>query len=123
MKAGLVIYAASIHRLAGFYTHVFGLETLESDDTYALLTAGDFELVLLETAVSRTVPDAPEARTNTAIKPTFFIDGPLELIGEKIRAKGGVLYSPKNWAFGGHQVCDGHDCEGNIFQLRIRKSA
>ncbi len=32
-----------------------------------------------------------------------------------------VIYTPKDWGFGGHLVCDAHDSEGNIFQLRINK--
>lgn len=53
MKTGLVIYASSIDRLISFYTHVFEFEVIESDKAYALLNDGDFELVLLETEVSK----------------------------------------------------------------------
>lgn len=123
MKAGLVIYTASIHQLTGFYAQVFELEVIESDNSYALLTKGDFELVLLETETSRQALDSHEARSNTAIKPVFFIDVPLEQLGDRIKALGGALHPPKNWSFGGRQVCDAQDCEGNIFQLRIKKDS
>lgn len=119
MKTGLVIYTSSIEKLATFYAHVFDMQMIESDGSYALLVGGDFELVLLETDVSQKGLSAFEARENTALKPTFFVNTPLEFIEEKIKAKGGVVFSPKNWTFGGRQVCDAHDCEGNIFQLRI----
>ena len=119
MKTGLVIYTSSIEKLATFYVHVFGMQMIESDRSYALLVDGDFELVLLETDVSKKGLSAFEARENTALKPTFFVNTSLEFIEEKIKAKGGVVFSPKNWTFGGRQVCDAHDCEGNIFQLRI----
>lgn len=121
MRAGLVIYASSTSRLAEFYAHVFELDTIESDNAYALLTKGDFELVLLETEVAKKTLHPHEARTNTPIKPAFFVDTSLELIGKKIKAKGGTLHPPKSWAFGGRQVCNACDCEGNIFQLRIKK--
>lgn len=122
MKTGLVIYAASIERLTSFYTHVFGLEVIESDKTYALLNDGDFELVLLETKVSKKFIGSYEPKEATPLKPTFFIDSPLSLISEKIVDRGGVVYPLKNWRFGGRQVCDAYDCEGNIFQLRIGKN-
>tara|TARA_R110001599_G_scaffold226761_1_gene425862 strand:- start:5205 stop:5438 length:234 start_codon:yes stop_codon:yes gene_type:complete len=66
---------------------------------------------------------ADKAREDTPIKPTFFIDIPLELIGEKIKEKNGAIYQPKSWRLEGRQVCDGCDCEGNIFQLRIGADA
>jgi hypothetical protein len=119
MKTGLVIYASSIEKLAIFYAHVFDLQMIESDHSYALLVGGDFELVLLETEVSKKGLNVFEARENTALKPTFFVDVPFEVISERIKKKGGVVFPPKNWTFGGRQVCDAHDCEGNIFQLRV----
>ncbi|MCC5904552.1 MAG: hypothetical protein JJT87_21795 [Halomonas sp.] len=85
--------------------------------------AGDAELVLLETEVSKKALSTDNAREDTPIKPTFFIDIPLELISEKIKEQGGAIYQPKGWSFGGRQVCDGCDCEGNIFQLRVGKNA
>ncbi|MGO2240206.1 MAG: VOC family protein [Halomonas sp.] len=123
MKTGLVIYSSSIHRLAEFYCHVFGFEVFEKDESYALLIAGSFELVLLETEASKKALSTDKAREDTPIKPSFFIDAPLELIGEKIKEKGGAIYQPKSWNFGGRQVCDGCDCEGNIFQLRVGTNA
>ncbi len=121
MKTGLIVYASSLDRLTAFYSHVFGLELIDSDSTYALLAVGDFELVLLETEISRNITIMNEPRAATPLKPTFFVETPLDVIGEKIRDKGGFVYSAKSWEFGGRQVCDAYDCEGNIFQLRIRK--
>ena len=123
MKTGLVIYASSIERLISFYTHVFELEIIESDNTYALLVGDEFELVLLETEISKNFTNSNEPRENTALKPTFFVESPLTLIREKIEEKGGFVYPPKSWEFGGRQVCDAYDCEGNIFQLRISQKA
>ncbi|WP_418138723.1 hypothetical protein AB8616_01995 [Marinomonas sp. RS-M-Aa-14] len=53
MKTGLVIYTSSIEKLATFYAHVFDMQMIESDRSCALLVGGDFELVLLETDVSK----------------------------------------------------------------------
>ncbi|MEM1425211.1 MAG: VOC family protein [Cyanobacteria bacterium P01_H01_bin.130] len=123
MKTGLVLYASSISNLLDFYTHVFGFEIMERESTYSLLTEGEFELVLLETEISKGSKISYEPREATPFKPTFFIESPLEFISKKIKDKGGSVYSPKNWEFGGRQVCDAYDCEGNIFQMRVRKTA
>ncbi|PID64498.1 MAG: hypothetical protein CR962_01435 [Gammaproteobacteria bacterium] len=123
MKAGLVIYTSSIHHLTSFYSHVFGFEVIESDDTYALLSGGEFELVLLETEAAKSSVISFEPRETTPLKPVFFSDLPLTLISERVKDKGGSVYPPKHWDFRGHQVCDAYDCEGNIFQLRINRNA
>ncbi|MGO2513656.1 hypothetical protein [Marinomonas polaris] len=123
MKTGFVMYASSVSRLSDFYSHVFALNKVEGDNSYALLADGDFELVLLETEASKTVSDLHSPRASTPIKPTFFINTSLEIISEMIKNKGGSVFPPKNWEFGGRKVCDAHDCEGNIFQLRIDQDA
>jgi predicted enzyme related to lactoylglutathione lyase len=120
MKTGLVIYASSVGQLVEFYTQVFGYEVIESDNTYALLNEGDAELVLLETEVSKNVKNTYKPRETTPLKPVFFTDSSLSDISKKIKENGGSVYPPKNWDFGGRQVCDAHDCEGNIFQLRVK---
>lgn len=76
MKTGLIIYASSINQLTAFYTHVFGFKKIEGDSTYSLLIDGEFELVILETEVSKNSLDSFEPREITPLKPTFFIDLP-----------------------------------------------
>ena len=123
MKTGLIIYTSSLDRLANFYMHVFDLNLVESDSTYALLSSGKFELVLLVTEDSKNAFTSSLPRESTPIKPTFFVTSRLGVIAKKVKAKGGTMYPPKDWTFGGHSVCDGHDCEGNIFQLRLKEDA
>jgi len=53
VTTGLVIYSPSISRLAEFYCQVYGFEVSENEESYALLMAGSFELVLLETDISK----------------------------------------------------------------------
>ncbi|MBU1468440.1 MAG: hypothetical protein KJ883_19095, partial [Gammaproteobacteria bacterium] len=67
MKTGFVMYASSVSRLSDFYSHVFALNKVEGDNSYALLADGDFELVLLETEVSKTVSDLHSPRASTPI--------------------------------------------------------
>lgn len=122
MQAGLVIYATNLDTLTQFYTEVFGLPQTEGDNSYCVLTDGVFELVLLETEISKQLSKT-EARTATAIKPAFFTDTPLEEISRRVVAHGGKMFAPKSWEFGGRLVCDGCDSEGNIFQCRITNHA
>ncbi len=122
MKMGLVIYATSVHHMADFYAHVLELEVKDMEADYALLADEDFELVLLTTDVSKRACKTDAARETTPMKPVFFVCASLDVLKDRIAAKGGTVYQPKAWEFGGRQVCDGHDCEGNIFQLRVRRN-
>lgn len=96
MKTGLVIYSSSIDRLSDFYCHIFGFEVSEHDESYALLTIDGFELVLLETEISKKSTGLNKTREDTPIKPTFFVDMPLEMIQIMIEEKDGFVYDPKS---------------------------
>lgn len=125
MKSGFVLYCAQIQRTAQFYQQVFGLVAEEMDSDFALLTAANFELVLLVTPQSRAAsPETtdPSPRESTPIKPTFFVDETLANLTSLIRKNGGIVFDSKSWEFGGRTVCDATDCEGNVFQLRISES-
>ena len=124
MRTGLAIYSFDLDKLVSFYKDVFGFSLIETEPDFALLAHGEFELVILETDISRSLNNQsyyPTPRESTPIKPTFFIDDYLQNIAKKVIANGGGMREPKDWTFGGKLVCDGWDCEGNIFQLRARK--
>lgn len=126
MRTGLVIYSSDLDKLVSFYQEVFGFSVTEREEGFALLGCGEFELVILETNVSRSQEHqrvAPTPRESTPIKPTFFFDDDLDTIARKVTANGGGMREPKDWTFGGKRVCDGWDCEGNVFQLRLKSNA
>jgi len=121
MKTGLAIYSSDLGKLVSFYQDVFGFAVIEVEPDFALLEHGEFELVILETDISRSLNNqssTPVPREATPLKPTFFVDDYLQDISKKVIAHGGSMREPKDWTFGGKLVCDGWDCEGNIFQLR-----
>jgi predicted enzyme related to lactoylglutathione lyase len=118
MQLGLVIYATQLEKLSAFYTEVFDLAVIESEEFFYILSNGITEIVLLETEFSKQL-DITEHRFATAIKPTFFIDTPLKEITSRVLKHGGHMFPAKKWEFGGRTVCDGCDPDGNIFQCRI----
>lgn len=123
MNLGLVIYTGNIESAAGFYNKVFGLVVRESDENYVALESDGFELVLLETEVSRTIEITGTARESAPIKPVFFIENSISEIREKIKKFGGKFNdSSEEWNLNNFVVCDGCDIEGNVFQVRTEKS-
>jgi predicted enzyme related to lactoylglutathione lyase len=119
--AGAVIYAADAARLSVFYARLTGFAIVQASDEYVLLRAPAFELVILTTAESRAAGNGSlTPRTQAPIKPVFYVP---DLAAARIVARelGGAVKSvDAEWRFHDSIVCDGHDPEGNIFQLRQR---
>ena len=128
MKSGLVIYVANLEIMSAFYREAFALTYRDGDHEYVALARNQFELVLLRTDIAISYgnagSDKAHHRADTAIKPVFFVDEPIADIRTKAAKLGGSLKPEENeWDFDGARVCDGWDPEGNIFQVRSRRSA
>jgi predicted enzyme related to lactoylglutathione lyase len=122
IQIGAVIYAKNLAQLAKFYENVTGLEVRETNKNYTRLESNSFQLVVLQApkhiASTIVISEPPVRRENTPIKLVFFVKR-ISDAREKVIALGGELNtSEKEWKFGEHMVCDGHDPEGNVFQLR-----
>lgn len=122
ISAGMVIYAKDIKRVAEFYQFLLDLEVKHADDEFIKLEANSLQLFIHKLpkpiAASITIETPPKRRSNTAIKPVFFVKE-VQAKREPTVKYGGELNAPETeWQFDGYWVCDGYDPEGNIFQLR-----
>ncbi|ARU86659.1 VOC family protein [Pseudomonas sp. M30-35] len=120
--AGAVIYAKDIGRVSQFYSELAGLPILQQEPDHVLLESTKFQLVVV--AIAPAIADQivisspPERRENTAIKLCFAVQS-LATAREVAMRLGGELNSPeREWEFQGYKVCDAHDPEGNVFQVR-----
>ena len=120
MNIGLVIYAQDLKKLALFYAEALEFNQQDFDDQYIRLTNGDAEIVILQVAEDyKTTQTSP--RYSSAIKPVLFVHQPLSDIRKSVKSYGGFLKAEDcEWQFNHMNVCDGHDPEGNIFQIRSR---
>jgi predicted enzyme related to lactoylglutathione lyase len=122
VSAGVVIYARDMARLAVFYAGLAGLVEVQRDHDFTVLERGAFQLVVVampSPIASRIVlSEPPRRRTETPIKPVFVV-GDFDDLRDVVVRRGGVLDPQgKAWQFGCWRVLDGHDPEGNVFQLR-----
>ncbi len=121
-RAGAVLYALDLERVAKFYESVLSLERRVADAEHVALFAGDFQLVIhaIPAPIAATIvlKSPPEPREETPIK-LFFTVPSLSQAAVSAAARGGELF-PHGWKGDGFQVRDGCDPEGNIFQLRER---
>lgn len=127
IDAGAVIYARDLARLAAFYAAVAGLDEGGCEHDHVVLQRGRFELVIVAVpeaiADSIRISEPPQRRENVAIKPVFFVES-LDTARRIVSEWGGAMNpSDRQWRFGHWQVCDGHDPEGNVFQLRQPEAA
>lgn len=119
---GAVVYAKDVSRVRAFYEAVVGFAATELASDHVVLRLPAFELVIVE--IPRAIADSfeiaapPLRRSDTAIKLVFPVDG-IAAARTLARRHGGELDPPeKEWVFQTFRVCDGHDPEGNVIQLR-----
>jgi catechol 2,3-dioxygenase-like lactoylglutathione lyase family enzyme len=123
-KPGAVLYAKDVELARAFYQDVLGLEPVDLKSDHVVLEAPMFQLVILEipaaVASSIKVENPPRRRAETPIKLVFPV-GSIADARAAAPARGGE-FAPREreWEFQGCRVCDGHDPEGNVVQVRER---
>lgn len=121
-KAGAVVFAKNIARVAKFYEEIVPLTVRHAAVDHVVLESGDFQLVVhgVPAHIANTIEisDPPVLRSETPIKLVFSIPSMADARA-KAHALGGAL-SPEGseWRTSTFRACDGHDPEGNVVQFR-----
>ncbi len=122
-KAGAVLYAKDYLKLSAFYQIVLGMELMEQDDEHVRLELPASELVILQApqhiADTIVITKPPTPRSETPIKIVYYITNINQARELAKDLNGNVHGTETEWLFREATVCDGYDCEGNIFQLRV----
>jgi predicted enzyme related to lactoylglutathione lyase len=98
-RAAAELYAKNLQRLATFYAQVARMSFSKSAKDYVVLESESFQLVVVQI-------------------PKFFLEGIADVRAMVADAGGELNPMELEWIFDGNRVCDGHDPEGNVFQLR-----
>jgi predicted enzyme related to lactoylglutathione lyase len=120
--AAAVVYAKNLKRVAEFYARVADLSLNQAAEDHVVLASDAFQLVVVQIpkhlAEAIEVEEPPVRRTRTPIKLVFFVKS-IAAARDVANSEAGALNPPDaEWLFEGSRVCDGHDPEGNVFQLR-----
>jgi predicted enzyme related to lactoylglutathione lyase len=123
-RAGAVLYAKDVARVSAFYAGIAGMTVTHAEADHVVLESPSLQLVVvaIPAAVAATIEIAapPQRRTDTPIKLAFAVDS-LEAARNAAPLLGGELNpAEREWVYRQHRVCDGHDPEGNVVQLRVR---
>lgn len=120
--AGAVIYAKNISLVSKFYAGTIGFDVAHTEADHVVLESPVFQLAILAIppaiASSIDIANPPARRAETPIKLVFFVPD-IAAAREAAAKLGGQLNPPgQEWRFRQSNVCDGHDPEGNVLQLR-----
>ncbi|MCY4747475.1 hypothetical protein NYO99_21075 [Pelomonas sp. UHG3] len=120
--AAAVLYAKDLSLVSAFYSAVAGLAITESEPGHVAMQAHGFQLIVVAVpphiAASIQVQAPPIRRDDTPIKLVFFVRS-IEAASAQAAQLGGQMNPiEQSWQFHGATVLDGHDPEGNVFQLR-----
>lgn len=121
-KPSAVIFVKDVAALAGFYREVAAMTEVHKDKDHVVLDEGGFQIVIhgiprkIAETIKITAP--PEIREETPIKICLPVSS-IEHARTRAAELGGRI-GPKTreWSARGFRACDGHDPEGNVFQVR-----
>ncbi len=120
-----MIFAKDMARVAAFYQQVCGMAAAGGDTGHVLLQAGDSQLIVhaipARYAGDIVITQPPQRREDTPVKPVFGVAS-LAAARAYALALGGVVDPvAREWAITRlgqtRTMSDGHDPEGNVFQL------
>jgi predicted enzyme related to lactoylglutathione lyase len=121
---GAVLYAKDLGRLVDFYSSVAGIEPQAIEKGYAILASkpSQFVIVRMPKRIADTIDITmpPEVREDTPLKLVFGVEDIAHARDRAAELGGAMNAIEHEWEFEGAKVCDGHDPEGNVFQLRQR---
>ena len=119
-RAGAVIYAVDLTRMAAFYETLLGMRRRSAAADHAVLESADIELVvhaipeIIASTIAITSP--PELREEAALKLFFTVPSLAE--AQRLAATAGGEVFDETWEGNGFLARNGRDPEGNIFQVR-----
>jgi predicted enzyme related to lactoylglutathione lyase len=121
-KPSVVIFAKDIDALARFYRETAQMTEVHGDRDHIVLDEEGFQLVVhgipQRIAATIEITRPPQVREDTPIKVCLPVSS-IEQARTKAAEFGGRIGpKAKEWTARGFRACDGHDPEGNVFQVR-----
>jgi uridine kinase/predicted enzyme related to lactoylglutathione lyase len=120
-EAGAVLFTVNLRKLANFYEQVIGMHVVKTATDHVVLEVGTFRLTLHQIpeqyAKSIVISATPVVRENAAIKLSFRVKD-ISRSRRTASELGGLVNGPdREWSNEEATTCDGHDPDGNVFQL------
>lgn len=121
-KPSVVIFAKDIDALARFYREIAEMVEVHRDRDHIVLNEEEFQVVVhgipeeISAAIEITCP--PAVREDTPIKICLPVSSIAQARAKAAELGGRLHPTAREWTAAGFTACDGHDPEGNVFQVR-----
>jgi len=119
----IILYVQNVERLKSFYRDILQFEVIEEDESiWALLKAGNGKIGLhkIGDQYLNKIEDGYKFDNNAKI--VFAIDEDINKLRKQLLNQNVPMREIKTFDEYDYWLCDGEDPEGNVFQLRQRKS-
>ena len=121
-RPSAVVFVDNVTRLAAFYQQVADMAVLHAEADHVVLESEGFQVVIhgipRQIAATLGLTEPPAVREDSCIKlclPVSSIEVARAFAGQM---GGRIAPKAKEWEARGFRACDGHDPEGNVFQVR-----
>ena len=119
---GATVFAKDVERVSRFYEAACSLVVSVREPGFHVLENGPLQLVVVSIPehIAREIQVSlpPQRREDTALK-LMFVVASIASAREAALERGGIIDPPeREWQFQAMRVCDGHDPEGNVIQVR-----
>ncbi|REA60917.1 VOC family protein [Dyadobacter luteus] len=119
----IILYVRDVTLLRTFYTYHFGMTVLEEfGETWALLAAGDVSLGLHQMGEQYLAKESNSVDEQSNAKLVLDTDTDIEEVVRQLIENGVSMREIKTFDNYDFWLCDGIDPEGNVFQIRQRKT-
>jgi predicted enzyme related to lactoylglutathione lyase len=118
-----VLFVANVSKMTQFYQSLASMTLIHSDDQHAVLEVEGFQLVVHALRGAKKIEGAPIVREDSYVKLCFPVES-IAAARTRASALGGSVKPERNaFEARGFRACDGHDPEGNVFQVRETAAA
>lgn len=121
-KPSTVVFAKNILKLAQFYREIAEMTVVNEDKDHIVLDQEGFQLVIhgipANISLKIQITEPPQVREGMPIKPCLPVSSIAHARTKAAEFGGQVGSTRKEWEARGFRACDGHDPEGNVFQVR-----
>ena len=118
----VVLFVADVPRMTEFYRTVAAMSVVSGDDRHAVLELEHLQLVVHAVGGKRKPVVGARGRVKIRRDANAKLCLPVRRIASaraQAAALGGKLHTAdREWEARGFRACDGHDPEGNVFQVR-----
>lgn len=118
----VILYVQNVKNLRKFYVENFDFKVLEEDDIWVLLNAGSVNIGFHKIGEKYLKSIDPNHQFDNNTKIVFEIDIDIETARKELISKGVSMREIKTFENYDFMLCDGTDSEGNIFQLKAKKT-